>query len=50
MKPVKGWLAISELNIALRRDSSPEVRKWLDELLANRPYRRVGKSIRLYFF
>ena len=50
LQPVHGWLAISELNIALGRDYSPEVRRWLDELLANRPYRRVGKTIRLYYF
>jgi hypothetical protein len=50
LQPVHGWLAISELNIALCRDYSPEVRRWLDELLANRPYRRVGKTIRLYYF
>jgi len=49
LQPVHGWLAISELNIALDRDYSPEVRQWLDALLANRPYRRVGKSIRLYY-
>lgn len=50
LQPVHGWLAISELNIALGRDVSPEVRKWLDELLEGKPYRRVGKSIRLYRF
>ena len=48
MQPVHGWLAISELNIALGRDISPEIRKWLDELLRDRPYRRGGASIRLY--
>ena len=50
MQPVQGWLAISELNIALGRDLSPEVQRWLDELLVGRPYRRVGKTIRLYYF
>jgi hypothetical protein len=50
LQPVHGWLAISELNIALGRDLSPEIRVWLDELLRDRPYRRVGKSIRLYRF
>lgn len=49
LQPVHGWLAISELNIALGRDYSPEVRQWLDELLGGRPYRRVGKTIRLYY-
>jgi 4-amino-4-deoxy-L-arabinose transferase-like glycosyltransferase len=50
MQPVHGWLAISELNIALGRELSPEIRRWLDDLLARRPYRRVGKTIRLYYF
>jgi hypothetical protein len=50
LQPVHGWLAISELNIALGRDYSPEVRRWLDQLLEGKPYRRVGKSIRLYYF
>lgn len=50
LQPVRGWVAISELNIALGRDVSPEVRRWLDDLLRDRPYRRVGKSIRLYQF
>ena len=50
LQPVHGWLAISELNIALGRDLSPEIRRWLDDLLVGRPYRRVGKSIRLYYF
>lgn len=50
MQPAHGWVAISELNIALGRDYSPEVRAWLDALLKDRPYRRVGASIRLYHF
>lgn len=45
---VHGWLAISEMHIALGRAYSPEVKVWLDELLDGRPYRRIGKSIRLY--
>ena len=45
---VHGWLAISEMNVAQGRAYSPEVQKWLDELLDGRPYRRIGKSIRLY--
>jgi hypothetical protein len=45
-----GWVAISELNIVLGRDLSPEIRVWLDDLLKDRPYRRVGASIRLYHF
>ena len=50
LQPVQGWLAISELNIALGRAHSPELRRWLDGLLADRSYRRVGKTIRLYYF
>ena len=49
-QPVHGWVALSEFHIALGRDVSPELRKWIDDLLANRPYRRVGASIRLYHF
>jgi hypothetical protein len=51
MQPaVHGWLAVSEFNIALGRDYRPEVGAWLDALLKDRPYRRVGASIRLYHF
>jgi 4-amino-4-deoxy-L-arabinose transferase-like glycosyltransferase len=50
MQPAHGWVAISELNIALGRDYSPAVRAWLDALLKDRPYRRIGASIRLYHF
>lgn len=50
LQPVHGYLAISEFNIALGRDISPELRDWLDGLLRGRPYRRVGASIRLYDF
>ena len=45
---VHGWLAISETHIVFGRDYSPEVRRWLDDLLRDRPYQRIGKSIRLY--
>lgn len=46
---VHGWLAISEMHIALGRAYSPEVKVWLDQLLGERRYRRIGKSIRLYY-
>lgn len=49
-QPVHGWVAISEFNITFARNHSSELRKWIDELLAGRPYRRVGASIRLYHF
>jgi len=48
MRPVHGWLAISESHVAFARRHSPEMRKWIDELLEGKPYRRVGKTIRLY--
>jgi hypothetical protein len=50
LQPVQGWVAISEFNIAFGRNISPEIRDWVDALLADQPYRRVGKSIRLYYF
>lgn len=50
LQPVQGWVAISEFNIAFGRNISPEIRQWVDDLLADQPYRRVGKSIRLYYF
>jgi hypothetical protein len=49
LSEVHGWLALSEMNIALGRAHSPEVREWVDNLIGKRPYRQVGKSIRLYF-
>ncbi|HUR80009.1 MAG TPA: glycosyltransferase family 39 protein [Thermoanaerobaculia bacterium] len=49
-QPVHGWVAISEFNIAFGRNLSPEIAKWVDALLKDRPYRRVGASIRLYHF
>jgi hypothetical protein len=47
---VHGWVAISEYNLAFGRNINAEIQTWLDGLLRNRPYRRVGKSIRLYHF
>ncbi|HEX8171335.1 MAG TPA: glycosyltransferase family 39 protein [Thermoanaerobaculia bacterium] len=49
-QPVHGYVAISELNIALAPSFGPEVQQWVDELLRGRKYRRIGKSIRLYHF
>ncbi|HEX2060484.1 MAG TPA: hypothetical protein VHK90_07060, partial [Thermoanaerobaculia bacterium] len=49
-QPVQGWVAISEFNIAFGRNLGPEIRDWVDALLADKPYRRVGKTIRLYYF
>lgn len=50
MQQPHGWVAISELNIALSQDLDPALRDWIDALLKDRPYRRVGASIRLYHF
>jgi hypothetical protein len=50
LQPVHGWVAISEYNLAFGRNINAEIQTWLDGLLRNRPYRRVGKSIRLYHF
>ena len=49
MSDVHGWLAISEMNLAQGNAYSPAVRDWLQKLLGGREYRRVGKTIRLYF-
>lgn len=49
LQPVHGWVAISELHLALGRGVHPDVRRWVDDLMRGRPYRRVGTSIRLYF-
>ncbi len=48
MQPIRGWFAISETSIVFGRGRTPELRAWLDGLLAGKPYIRVGKSIRLY--
>lgn len=48
MRPVEGWFAISEMQIAIGKAHSPEVRAWLSGLIDGKPYRRIGKTIRLY--
>ena len=48
MSAVHGKLAISEMMLAQGNAYSPEVRAWLDRLLGGKPYRRIGKTIRLY--
>jgi hypothetical protein len=48
MSEVHGYLAISEMMLAQGNAYSPAVREWLTRLLGDKPYRRVGKSIRLY--
>jgi dolichyl-phosphate-mannose-protein mannosyltransferase len=48
MAEVHGDLAISEMMLAQGNAYSPAVRGWLTRLLGDKPYRQVGKSIRLY--
>jgi hypothetical protein len=48
MSEVHGNLAISEMMLAQGNAYSPAVHDWLIRLLGDKPYRRVGKSIRLY--
>ncbi|MGZ8868023.1 MAG: glycosyltransferase family 39 protein [Thermoanaerobaculia bacterium] len=44
--PVRGWIAISEMKISLLgADGTGKGYEWLK----GRPYRRIGKSIRLYY-
>ncbi|HEX7833711.1 MAG TPA: glycosyltransferase family 39 protein [Thermoanaerobaculia bacterium] len=49
-QPLHGWVAVSEYNLAFGRGISPEIRTWVDAQFESKPYRRVGKSIRLYHF
>ena len=48
MSAVHGKLAISEMMLAQGNAYSPAVHAWLDQLLGGKPYRRIGKTIRLY--
>jgi hypothetical protein len=48
MAEVHGPLAISEMMLAQGNAYSPAVHDWLVRLLGGKPYRRIGKSIRLY--
>lgn len=49
-QPVSGAFAISETCVAIGRARSPEFRAWFDEHAEDRPYERIGQSIRLYQF
>lgn len=50
-KPLHGWVAVSEFQIAQGRGYSPSLRAWVDEWFApGKPFIRIGKSIRLYRF
>jgi hypothetical protein len=48
VKPIHGWFAISEMEIAIGMSHSEKVRAWLEHLIGGRPYTRIGKTIRLY--
>jgi 4-amino-4-deoxy-L-arabinose transferase-like glycosyltransferase len=49
--PLHGWVAISEFHLVAGRSLGPEVSAWLDQWFAeDRPFQRVGKSIRVYRF
>ena len=48
VEPIHGWLAISEMEIAIGKTHSDRVRLWLDSLIGGKPYTRIGKTIRLY--
>lgn len=50
-KPLYGWVAVSEFQLAQGRGHSPELRAWVDEWFPeDRPFKRIGTSIRLYHF
>lgn len=48
VEEIHGWFATSEMEIAIGETHSPKVKKWLDGMIAGKPYTRIGKSIRLY--
>lgn len=50
-KPLHGWVAVSELHLAMGRNHSPELRAWVEQWFPDeRPFTRIGASIRLYHF
>ena len=50
-KPLHGYVAVSEFQLAQGRGHSPELRQWVDEWFTEgKPFVRIGKSIRLYRF
>ncbi len=49
-KPLHGWVAVSEYNLAFGRGISPEIATWVDQTFGAKEYERVGRSIRLYQF
>lgn len=48
VQDIHGWFAISEMEIAIGNTHSERVRMWLDRLIGGKPYKRIGKTIRLY--
>jgi len=50
-KPLHGWVAVSEFQLAQGRGYSASLRAWVDEWFTEgKPFIRIGKSIRLYHF
>jgi 4-amino-4-deoxy-L-arabinose transferase-like glycosyltransferase len=50
-KPLHGWVAVSEFQLAQGRGYSDSLRAWVDEWFTEgKPFIRIGKSIRLYHF
>ena len=45
-KPTTGWFAVSETALALDPGTPKGAYDWLTK---NRPYERIGRSIRLYY-
>lgn len=48
VKEIHGPFAISEMEIAIGMTHSEKVRTWLERLIGGKPYKRIGKSIRMY--
>jgi hypothetical protein len=50
-KPLYGWVAVSEFQLAQGRGYNESLRAWVDEWFTEgKPFIRIGKSIRLYRF
>ncbi|HKR62538.1 MAG TPA: glycosyltransferase family 39 protein [Thermoanaerobaculia bacterium] len=50
-EPLHGWVAVSEFNLTFGRALGDDVGAWIDRTFPDsRPYRRIGKTIRLYHF
>jgi hypothetical protein len=50
-KPLHGWVAVSEFQLAQGRGYNASLKAWCDEWFTEgKPFIRIGKSIRLYRF